>query len=76
MLSDDKSVIEHLLKGISWTASSKMYDGSRDILLRVIQDKWEVFRPFLEQHPYLSILFLYNKAQGKLAFECDQELRD
>jgi len=28
MLSDEKSVIEHLLKGISWTGSSKLYEGS------------------------------------------------
>ncbi len=71
MLSDDKSVIEHLLKGVSWTASSKLYDGSRNILLKVITEKWESFRPFFEAHPYLSVLFLYNKAQGNIDFECD-----
>jgi hypothetical protein len=62
MLSDDKSVIEHLLKGISWTASSRLYDGSRDILLKIVTSKWETFKPFFESHPYLSILFLYTKA--------------
>lgn len=75
MLTDDKSVIEHLLKGISYTFKTRLYEGSREILLNTIQNKWNVFQPFFEAHPYLSVLFLYNKAQGKLDFACDDELR-
>jgi len=40
----------------------------------VIKDKWEIFKTVFEAHPYLAILFLYNKAQGKLEFNCDEEL--
>lgn len=74
MLNDDKSVIEHLLKGISWTGKSRLYETSRDIILKDISDHWQTYKPLIEAHPYLSLILLYNKVKGSLEFQADEEL--
>lgn len=47
MLSDDKSIVEHLLKGVSWTGKTKLYESSRDILAKDINDHWETYKAVL-----------------------------
>jgi hypothetical protein len=72
----DEPAYSNFLKGIQLDASTKLYEGSRDILVKTINDNWGVFEPLFTKFPFLSTIFLYAKAGGLLEFDCDEELKE
>ena len=73
---NDEPFFTHFLKGVKSDFRSRLYDGTRDIIVKAMNDNWALYQPFLTQFPFLSTIFLYTKLGGLLEFDCDDELKE
>ena len=72
---ESESILFHLLKGVKIDVNTTLYEESKHILQRAISDNWNVFGQIVQQFPFISTFFLYQKVNGKIEFDVDEELR-
>ena len=58
---DDEPFWTHLLKGVQVRASGKMYEQSKEIFIKILNDNWEKISPLLNMFPALPPMLLLKK---------------
>lgn len=73
---DDEPFYTHFLKGAQIKHEGKIFEASKQIFMRILNEKWDRIRPIAEQVPVLAPLLLLKKYQGELELECNEEMTE
>lgn len=73
---DDEPFYSHLLKGASVSLKGRLFQNSRDILIKILNDQWESISPLVQQFPVLAPILLFKKLDGELDMECDDQMKE
>ena len=73
---DDEPFYSHFLKGAGVSFKGRVFNKSRDILIKIMNSQWDTIKPLVSQFPILAPILLFKKLDGSLELECDDTLRE